>query len=405
MQYKQLQDLILKNKRVLIREDFNVPMKDGVIQDDARIRAGIPSIHYALSQGAGVIVLSHLGRPKEIIDSPGEHFNDTLAQSEFSLAAIAKRLSELLRKPVRFVTNFLHGIDISPGEIVLCENTRFFVGEKKCDDALSQKMAALCDVFVMDAFAVSHRAEASTVGVAKFAKEKCAGLLLDAELNALSTALTHPEKPVVAIVGGSKISTKMVVLEALLDKVNVLIVGGGIANTFLAAQGYAIGASLIEMDWIDAAKKILLKAAEKGVKMPLPIDVAVAKKFSADERATLKSVRELSSNDMILDIGPKTAAFYAEFIQKAKTIIWNGPVGVFEFSAFAAGTRAIGEAVAHSGAFSIAGGGDTLSAIAQFKLQDNISYLSTGGGAFLEWVEGKILPGVAALSNNHSDLV
>lgn len=308
-----------------------------------------------------------------------------------------KKLSELLSHPVKFIPDWINGIDINPGEIVLCENVRFLVGEKKCDESLSKKMAALCDVFVMDAFATAHRAEASTSGVAQFAKIACAGLLLDAELTALSKALKNPEKPVVAIVGGSKVSTKMEVLEALLDKVNTLIVGGGIANTFLAAQGIGVGKSLIENDWIEPAKKLLVIAAEKNVCIPLPVDVAVGKNFSADEKAVIKSIHEINSDDMILDVGPKTAATYAEIMKQAKTIVWNGPVGVFEFPEFAAGTKALADAIANSTAFSIAGGGDTLSAISQLHIENKISYLSTGGGAFLEFMEGKKLPAVEVL--------
>ncbi len=386
MNYLKLSKLDLKNKRVLIREDLNVPIKNGKISDDTRIRAALPTIQYALEKGAAIILMSHLGRPSEGIVDP-----------QFSLAPIAEKLSELLLHPVRFISDWINGFDIQPGEIVLCENTRFLPGEKKCDDALSQKMAQLCDVFVMDAFATAHRAESSTSGVAKFAKIACAGFLLDAELTALSKAFKNPEKPVIAIVGGSKISTKMSVLEALLDKVDTLIVGGGIANTFLSAKNIAIGNSLVEKEWINAAKKLLEKAALKNVSIPLPIDVAVAKSFSATEKATIKSVDDIQADDMILDVGPKTAASYAAIMKHAKTIVWNGPVGVFEFPAFSAGTKALADAIAHSDAFSIAGGGDTLSAIMQFHIEDKISYLSTGGGAFLEFMEGKQLPGVDAL--------
>ena|SRR3990167_9040670 len=385
--YKKLSGLALAGKRVLIREDFNVPMHDGVIQDDTRIRAALPTIQYVLDQGAAVIVMSHLGRPEEgVIDSV------------FSLVPVSKRLSELLHKPVNFIADWINGIRVAPGSITLCENTRFLKGEKKCDEALSKKMAALCDVFVMDAFATAHRAEASTAGIAKFAKEKCAGLLLDKELTALSKALTHPKKPVVAIVGGSKVSTKMEVLDALLEKVNTLIVGGGIANTFLAAKNIAIGNSLVEKEWIAPAQALLEKAEKKGVLIPLPTDVAVAKKFDPAETAVIRDIHTIQSDEIILDIGPKTIAVYASYLHRAETIIWNGPVGVFEFPAFAQGTKALGEAIAQSHAFSVAGGGDTLSAIAQFHLEKNISYLSTGGGAFLEWMEGKKLPGVEALS-------
>ncbi|HLD84173.1 MAG TPA: phosphoglycerate kinase [Coxiellaceae bacterium] len=393
MNYKKLNDVNLKNKRVLIREDFNVPMQNGAITDDARICAAIPTIQYALKQGAAVILISHLGRPQETISHTHTH-----TDTQFSLNPVAKRLSELLKKPVRFESHWINGIDIKPGDIVLCENVRFLQGEKACDDALSKKMAALCDVFVMDAFATAHRAEASTVGVARFAKQSCAGLLLDRELIALTKALTHPQKPVVAIVGGAKVSTKLKVLDALLDKVDTLIVGGGIANTLLAATGAPVGNSLIEKDWMDSAKVFLQKAKKKNVAVPLPVDVAVAKKFSADEKATIKSIYDVKSDDMILDVGPDTLAIYVNAIQQAKTIVWNGPIGVFEFPEFARGTKILAEAIADSNAFSIAGGGDTLSAISQFGVADKISYLSTGGGAFLEWMEGKTLPGVAALS-------
>ena len=393
MNYKKLNDVNLKNKRVLIREDFNVPMQNGAITDDARICAAIPTIQYALKQGAAVILISHLGRPQETISHTHTH-----TDTQFSLNPVAKRLSELLKKPVRFESHWINGIDIKPGDIVLCENVRFLQGEKACDDALSKKMAALCDVFVMDAFATAHRAEASTVGVARFAKQSCAGLLLDRELLALTKPLTHPQKPVVAIVGGAKVSTKLTVLDALLDKVDTLIVGGGIANTLLAATGAPVGNSLIEKDWMDSAKVFLQKAKKKNVAVPLPVDVAVAKKFSADEKATIKSIHDVKSDDMILDVGPDTLAIYVNAIQQAKTIVWNGPIGVFEFPEFARGTKILAEAIADSNAFSIAGGGDTLSAISQFGVADKISYLSTGGGAFLEWMEGKTLPGVAALS-------
>lgn len=386
MFYLKMPDINLKNKRVLIREDFNVPLVDGKISDDTRLRAAIPTIEFALKQNAAVILVSHLGRPTE-----------NKFEAQFSLAPITKRLSTLLKKPVRFISNWINGFEIKPGEIVLCENVRFLIGEKNCDDALSKKMAALCDVFVMDAFATAHRAESSTTGVAKFAKQVCAGLLLDAELTALSKALHNPQKPVVAIVGGSKVSTKMQVLENLLDKINTLIVGGGIANTFLAAENISVGKSLIEKDWIDAAKKLLEKAREKNILIPLPVDVAVAKNFSADEKAIIKSVHDVKDNEMILDVGPQTAATYAKIMHDAKTIVWNGPVGVFEFPAFSKGTKALANAIANSDAFSIAGGGDTLSAIAQFHVENKISYLSTGGGAFLELMEGKALPAVQAL--------
>lgn len=390
MSYQKLSDLTLTSQRVLIREDFNVPMKDGVITDDTRLRAAISTIEYVLKQNASVILMSHLGRPTEgIVDS------------SLSLAPIAEKLSALLKRTVRFVPDWINGITLSPGEVVLCENVRFLTGEKKCDETLSKKMAALCDVFVMDAFATAHRAEASTAGVARFSKKACAGLLLDAELTALSRALMQPKPPVVAIVGGSKVSTKMQVLENLLDKVNTLIVGGGIANTFLAATGVMVGHSLVEQDWIEPAKKLLEKAAQKHVLIPLPVDVTVAKQFSADAAAEVKSIHDVATDDMILDVGPKTASRYAAIMNEAKTIVWNGPVGVFEFPAFARGTIALADAIANSDAFSIAGGGDTLSAIAQCQVAEKISYLSTGGGAFLELMEGKLLPGVEALKSTN----
>lgn len=390
MSYQKLSDLTLTSQRVLIREDFNVPMKDGVITDDARLRAAIPTIEYVLKQNASVILMSHLGRPTE-----------GAVDASLSLAPIAEKLSALLKRTVRFVPEWINGITISPGEIVLCENVRFLTGEKKCDETLSKKMAALCDVFVMDAFATAHRAEASTAGVARFSKKACAGLLLDAELTALSRALMQPKPPVVAIVGGSKVSTKMQVLDNLLDKVNTLIVGGGIANTFLAATGVMVGHSLVEQDWIEPAKKLLEKAAQKHVLIPLPVDVTVAKQFSADAAAEVKSIHDVATDDMILDVGPKTASRYAAIMNEAKTIVWNGPVGVFEFPAFAKGTIALADAIANSDAFSIAGGGDTLSAIAQCQVAEKISYLSTGGGAFLELMEGKLLPGVEALKSTN----
>lgn len=386
MSYLKLSDCHFNHQRVLVREDFNVPMQQGIITDDTRIRAAIPTITYLLEHGAAVIVMSHLGRPKEgVIDS------------SLSLKPVSEKLSQLLSKPVRFLIEWINGIQIQSGEIVLCENVRFLPGEKACDEQLSKKMADLCDIFVMDAFATAHRAESSTTGIAQFAKKSCAGLLLDAELTALSNALTHPKEPVVAIVGGSKVSTKMQVLESLLNKVNVLIVGGGIANTFLAAQGYSVGNSLIEKEWIIPAKQLLEKAAEKKMLIPLPVDVAVGKNFSVSEKAVIKLINTVNADEMILDVGPKTAEAYANIMRTAKTIIWNGPVGVFEFPAFASGTEALAHAIADSAAFSVAGGGDTLSAIAQFGVADKISYLSTGGGAFLEWMEGKPLPGIVAL--------
>ncbi len=388
MTIQYMQDLDLQDKRVLIREDLNVPLDENLhITSDARIRAALPTLELALKKGAAVLVMSHLGRPTE-----GTY------EEQFSLAPVAKRLGELLNQPVRLEKNYLQGVAIKPGEVVLCENVRFNVGEKKDSDELAKQMAALCDVFVMDAFATAHRAEASTHGIAKFAKVACAGPLLQAELEALGKALENPKRPVLAIVGGSKVSTKLTVLETLLTKVEQLIVGGGIANTFLAAQGYAVGKSLYEPDLIEAARKLFSKAEEQGSRIPLPVDVVVAKEFSATATATIKNVTDISVDDMILDIGPVTAKNYAQIIAQAGTVVWNGPVGVFEFDAFAKGTQIVAQAIAESSAFSIAGGGDTLAAIDKYNIADKLSYISTGGGAFLEFLEGKTLPAVEVLS-------
>ncbi|MBS0358201.1 MAG: phosphoglycerate kinase [Proteobacteria bacterium] len=386
-----MSDLDLKNKRVIIREDFNVPIANGKITNDARIKAALPTIELALKNGAAVILLSHLGRPTEgTIDS------------ELSLSAVADALSKCLNKPVRFISDWLNGFDIQPGEIVLCENTRFNVGEKKDDALLSQKIAALGDIFVMDAFGAAHRAEASTHGVVQYAKVACAGPLLMTELNALGKAMDNPEHPLLAIVGGSKVSTKLGVLENLVNKVDCLITGGGIANTFLAAAGFPIGKSLYEKEFIATAQQLLKTAKERNVQIPLPVDVVVSKEFSVTAKATVKGIHDVSDDDLILDIGPTTATQFSHFIQSAKTIVWNGPVGVFEIPQFSEGTKAIGEAIAHSKAFSLAGGGDTLAAIDQFHLHDKISYLSTGGGASLEYIEGKVLPAVAILEKHAS---
>lgn len=382
----KITDLDLKNKRVLIREDFNVPITNGTITSDARIRAALPTIEYALQQEASVILMSHLGRPAE-----GEF------ASEFSLEPVAVALGELLKRPVQFIRDWSNGIDLAPDELALCENVRFQVGEKKNDPALAQKMAALCDVFVMDAFASAHRAEASTCGVAQFAPIACAGLLLSAELDALSKALKDPAHPVTAIIGGSKVSTKLTVLENLLNVVDQLIVGGGIANTFLAAHDLAIGKSLHEAELIPMAKKLLKQAQKRNVQILLPDDVVVAKEFNADAISHTKNISEVKPDEMILDIGPNTANQYAQILKYAKTILWNGPVGVFEFPAFAQGTQKIAQAIATSHAFSIAGGGDTLAAIEKFHIANKISYISTGGGAFLEYVEGKQLPAITIL--------
>lgn len=386
MNILKITDLDLHDKRILIREDFNVPLDNGRITSEARIRAALPTIQYALQAGAKVIIMSHLGRPNE-----GE------PQPEFSLAPVAECLADLLHKPVRFVPDWLNGISLTAGEIALCENVRFLTGEKKNDPDLAQKMAALCDVFVMDAFATAHRAEASTCGVAQYAPQACAGLLLAAELEALGKALHNPKRPLVAIIGGSKVSTKLTVLETLLTKVDQLIVGGGIANTFLAAAGFPVGNSLFEPELIDIAKQLYEKAKQRGAEIPLPEDVIVAKEFKADVKGILRSAREVAVDEMILDIGPQTAQRYEQIIKTAGTILWNGPVGVFEFSAFANGTKALAKAIAESSAFSIAGGGDTLAAIEKYGIENKLSYISTGGGAFLEFVEGKELPAIKIL--------
>jgi len=384
--YLRMKDLDLAGLRVMIREDFNVPVSAGKVTSDARIRAALPTIRMALDKGAAVLLLSHLGRPVE-----GE------ADPQFSLRPVADRLSELLGQEVRLQSDWLGGVDVSPGDVVLCENVRFNPGEKKNDPALAASMGALCDVFVMDAFGTAHRAQASTEGVIRHAPLACAGPLLSGELDALHKALQDPVRPLLAIVGGSKVSTKLTVLETLLDKVDELIVGGGIANTFIAASGHDVGKSLYEPDLIHEAQRLIQKAHAGGGSIPIPRDVLVADSFSADARPHVRNVDEVRGDEMILDIGPLTAVEYAEIIAGAGTIIWNGPVGVFEFPNFAAGTRAMAEAIERASAYSIAGGGDTLAAIDQFGVTDAISYISTGGGAFLEFVEGKKLPAVAAL--------
>jgi phosphoglycerate kinase len=382
----RMQDVDLKGRRVLIREDLNVPVKDGVVTSDARIRAALPTIQAAVDAGGRVIVMSHLGRPEE------GHPTD-----ELSMAPVAKRLGELLGRDVPLITDWLNGVEVEPGALVLTENVRFNKGEKKDNEELSRKMAALCDVYVMDAFGTSHRAEASTHGVGRFAPIACAGPLLVNELVALDAALHAPKRPLVAIVAGSKVSTKLTVLESLLEKVDMLIVGGGIANTFLLAQGKPIGKSLAEPDMIDIAQRLLARAAEKGVALPLPTDVVVAKSFSAQAEADVKSIDAVQADELILDIGPDSADRLAKLLAGAGTILWNGPVGVFEFDQFGEGTRAIAHAIAASTAFSLAGGGDTLAAIEKYGVESGISYISTGGGAFLEFVEGKVLPAVAML--------
>jgi len=382
----RMQDVDLKGRRVLIREDLNVPVKDGVVTSDARIRAALPTIQAALDAGGRVIVMSHLGRPEE--GNPTD---------ELSMAPVAKRLGELLGRDVPLIKDWLSGVEVEPGSLVLTENVRFNKGEKKDNEELSRKMAALCDVYVMDAFGTSHRAEASTHGVGRFAPIACAGPLLVNELVALDAALHAPKRPLAAIVAGSIVSTKLTVLEALLEKVDMLIVGGGIANTFLLAQGKPIGKSLAEPDMIGIAQRLLARAAEKGVALPLPTDVVVAKSFSAQAEADVKSIDAVQADELILDIGPDSSERLAKLLVGAGTILWNGPVGVFEFDQFGEGTRAIANAIAASSAFSLAGGGDTLAAIEKYGVESGISYISTGGGAFLEFVEGKVLPAVAML--------
>ncbi|MFW9605895.1 MAG: phosphoglycerate kinase [Pseudomonas sp.] len=377
----KMTDLDLAGKRVLIREDLNVPVKDGVIKSDARIVASLPTIKLALEKGAAVMVCSHLGRPTE-----GEF------SAENSMQPVADYLSKALGRDVPLLQNYLDGVEVQAGEVVLFENVRFNKCEKKNSDELAQKYAALCDVFVMDAFGTAHRAEGSTHGVAKFAQVACAGPLLAAELDALGKALDKPQRPMVAIVAGSKVSTKLDVLNSLAEICDQLIVGGGIANTFLAAAGYNVGKSLCEMDLLDTAKAIAAKVA-----VPLPIDVVVAKAFAESAEATVKVIADVAEDDMILDIGPQTAAMFGEMLKASKTILWNGPVGVFEFDQFGNGTKALAQAIAASDAFSIAGGGDTLAAIDKYGVAEQISYISTGGGAFLEFVEGKVLPAVAVL--------
>lgn len=386
MSYLRMENLDLAGKRVMIREDFNVPVSDGHVTSDARIRAALPTIHLALEKGAAVLLLSHLGRPVE-----GEF------DVRFSLRPVATRLGELLGRVVALEIDWLDGVDIKVGEVVLCENVRFNRGEKSNDAALASTMAGLCDVFVMDAFGTAHRAQASTEGVVRAASLACAGPLLGRELDTLEKSLQDPVRPMLAIVGGSKVSTKLKVLDVLLDKVDQLIVGGGIANTFIAASGYDVGQSLYEPDLIHDAQRLIQKAHAKGGSIPIPKDVVVAKSFTPDAKPLVRGVSEVAQDEMILDIGPLTAIEYSRVIAGAGTVIWNGPVGVFEFRHFAAGTRAVAEAIERSSAFSIAGGGDTLAAIDQFGVQEGISYISTGGGAFLEYVEGKPLPAVVAL--------
>src|SRR5579859_3366276 len=383
----RMSDLDLRGKRVFIRADLNVPQDDaGKITDDTRIRASVPAIRQALEAGAAVMVTSHLGRPVEGDFKP-----------EDSLAPVAQRLSELLRMPVPLKANWLEGVAVKPGQVVLLENCRVNKGEKKNDETLARKMAALCDVYVNDAFGTAHRAEATTQGIAKYASAACAGPLMAAELDALGKALRDPRRPLVAIVAGSKVSTKLTILGELAKKVDQLIVGGGIANTFMLATGLPIGKSLAEVDLLGEARKIMAELKARGGAVPIPADVACAKEFAADARATIKDAAEVAADDLILDIGPKTSATLAEIIGKAGTIVWNGPVGVFEFERFGEGTRKLAQAIAASPAFSIAGGGDTVAAIAKYGIENKIGYISTGGGAFLEFLEGKKLPAVEIL--------
>lgn len=382
----KMSDLDLKDKRVLIREDLNVPIKDGAVADDTRIRASLLTIERALQAGARVMVMSHLGRPTEGEFSP-----------EDSLQPVAEHLGKLLGREVPLVRDWLDGVEVAPGQLVLLENVRFNVGEKSDDEILAKRMAALCDVFVMDAFGTAHRAQASTHGVAEHAPIACAGPLLAAELEALGRALENPNRPMAAIVGGSKVSTKLTVLDSLLQIVDQLIVGGGIANTFIAAAGHQVGKSLYEPELVAEAQRLMEAAKAKGAEIPVPTDVICAKAFAEDAEATVKPVEEVAEDDLILDIGPQTAQRYANLMRGAGTIIWNGPVGVFEFAQFSQGTQLLAEAIAASPAFSIAGGGDTLAAVAKYGVGDQISYISTGGGAFLEFLEGKTLPAVAVL--------
>jgi phosphoglycerate kinase len=387
----RMTDLDLSGKRVLVREDLNVPVEhvDGQpprITSEQRITAALPTLERALEQGAAVMVVSHLGRPKEGVWSEAD-----------SLAPIAARLSELLGREVPLVRDYLNGVDVAPGGLVLLENCRMNVGEKSDDEALAQRYAALCDVFVMDAFGTAHRAQASTHGVIRHAKTACGGPLLMGELDALAKALEHPARPLLAIVAGSKVSTKLELLSSLVGKVDQLIVGGGIANTFIAAEGFAVGKSLVEMDLVDTARQIMRDAKSRGAEIPVPTDVVVATRFAADAPASVKQANAVAADDMILDIGPETARRYAELIKNAGTVLWNGPVGVFEFDAFGHGTETLARAIAASDAYSIAGGGDTLAAVDKYGIEGDVSYISTGGGAFLEFLEGKELPAVVAL--------
>lgn len=386
----KMQDLAqagqLNGKRVFIRSDMNVPMSGGEIADDTRIRASLPAIRMALDAGAAVMVTTHLGRPKEGEVHPGD-----------SLAPIAERLAKMLALPVPLKRDWVKGVDVAPGQVVLLENCRTNVGEAANDETLSRQMAALCDVYVNDAFGTVHRAQASTEGIARFAPVACAGPLLAAELEALGRSLKEPARPLVAIVGGAKVSTKLSILRTLAEQVDQLIVGGGIANTFMLAEGLPIGQSLAEAEQVDEARYVIQRMKERGAQVPIPVDLVCAKQFSTDATAVTKDAADIEDDDLILDVGPKTAAQLAGLLAHAGTIVWNGPVGVFEFPAFASGTRTLANAIADSPAYSIAGGGDTLAAIAKFGVSNKISYISTGGGAFLEFLEGKKLPAVAVL--------
>lgn len=392
MTYLKMSDVDLRGKRVMIREDLNVPLKDGVITSDMRIQAAIPTIKQALDQNAAVIIMSHLGRPTEGV-----------YDEQFSLAPVAKRLSELLDQEVPLVKDWLNGVEVRPGQVVLCENVRFNVGEKKNDEALAKMMGNLCDVYVMDAFATAHRKEASTYGVAKFAPTACAGLLLDKEVSALQKIMENPKRPLVAVIGGSKVSTKLKLLNSIAEVVDCLIVGGGIANTFLAATGCNVGSSLYEPELVDDAKKLLAMAESGKINLPLPSDVIVAKEFSADSSANSCGITEVAADDKILDIGPQTVAQFTKILKDAKTILWNGPVGAFEVEQFAAGTKAVSQAIAESAAYSVAGGGDTIAAIEKYNIEDKISYISTGGGAFLTYLESKTLPAVEILKTKKGE--
>lgn len=382
----KMTDLDLAGKRVLIRQDLNVPIKGGKVTSDARIRASLPTVEAALAGGAKVMIMSHLGRPTE-----GEY------DEAFSLAPVADHMGELLGKPVRLTKDYLNGVELADGEVAILENVRFNNGEGKNDDALAKQYAALCDVFVMDAFGTAHRAQGSTHGVAKFAPVACAGPLLAAELDALGKALNNPARPMVAVVGGSKVSTKLTVLESLSKVVDQLIVGGGIANTFIAAAGGKVGKSLYEAELVDTARQLSAQANARGGDIPVPVDVICGKEFSESAAAELKNVNEVADDDMIFDVGPETSKTFADILKNAGTIVWNGPVGVFEFDQFGEGTKALSMAIAESPAFSIAGGGDTLAAVDKYGIADKVSYISTGGGAFLEFLEGKKLPAVAIL--------